>query len=112
MYCGSDFSVSDNPENEIYTFDFVNDLSSGELLVDTTPPVWSIALASGTDASVATRLSGSPVIQNGPGGALTATSQRVVGLLPGVRYILQAVVTTNQGNKKSLYSHVLGNQPQ
>lgn len=112
MYAGSDFSVSDNPESEVYSFDFVNDLSPGEILVDTTPPVWTIAVSRGTDADANSRLVGSPIIQNGPGGAMTATSQRVVGLQPGVLYMLQAVVTTNQSNKKSLFSHVQGEQPQ
>lgn len=112
MYAGTDFSVSDQDENEIYSFDFVNDLSTGELLVGSPPPVWTIAVVSGTDAAANSRLSGSPSVVNGPGGVLTATSQRIVGLVPGVRYLLRANVNTSQGNAKTLYSHVLGEQPQ
>ena len=38
----------------------------------------------------------------------TATTQRIAGLLPDVRYTLRAVVTTSFSNTLSLWSHVQG----
>ena len=38
----------------------------------------------------------------------TATIQRIGGLWPDVTYIVRAVVVTNQGNTRNLWSHVRG----
>lgn len=102
MYVGRDFDVADVGENEVYTLDFANDLGDGETLSTTT---WTIAVVTGTDASPSSHLSGSPVIDG------TASSQRITGLLGGVLYRVQAIVTTSASNTLSLYSHVLGNTP-
>lgn len=105
MYCGRDFDPADQSESEPYTLDFVNDLAAGETLTSAT---WTCAVAPDSraqDASASTRLSGSAATSG------TQTSQRVVGLLPGVKYILRAVAVTNQGNTRVLYSHVTGQAP-
>ena len=100
MYAGRDFDPSDNPESELYCFDFVNDLPSGATISAAT---WSCAVAAiseATDADAATRLQDSPINQG------TKSFHRVKNLQPGVTYRLQAVVDTNQGDKISLWAHV------
>lgn len=97
MYAGRDFDPSDVGENEVYTFDFVNDLASNESLQSAT---WTCAAVLGVDASASSRISGLATA------AGSLTSQRVTGLLPGVRYRLQALGVTNLSNTVSLYAHV------
>lgn len=96
MYAGRDFDPADPGENEIYTFDFVNDLASNEALQSA---VWTCAAVAGVDANAASCVIGTASV------LATKTSQRISGLLPGVRYLLQAKGVTNLGNTVSLYSH-------
>ncbi len=105
MYVGKDFDPADPSESEVYSFDFVRDLTEGESIASAT---WTIAVAADSaaaDPAAATRLSG------GPSNAGTITSQRVVGLLDGVKYVLSATVTSNLGNKATLFSHVTSRSP-
>lgn len=97
-FTGSDFDPMDAGESGMLGFDFVNDLASGETISNAT---WTCEAVEGTDAQAATRLVGSP--QN----TGTLTKQRVAGLVAGVRYLLQATVTTSAGNTLSLWSRVL-----
>lgn len=97
MYVGRDFDVADSGESEVYTLDFVNDLAASDSLATVT---WSLSVNQGTDPSPNSHLSGSAVI------AGTQTLQRISGLLPGVNYKVEAVVTTTLGNTVSLWSHV------
>ncbi len=97
MYVGRDFSPSDVGENEIYSLDFVNDLQSGETITAVT---FTMTVAQGVDATPSARLNGSP------GWTGTRTMQRCSGMLGGVTYTLQAVVTTSLGNTLSLFSHI------
>ena len=97
MYIGRDFDPGDVGENDVYTFDFVNNLNVGETLSSAT---WTCAAVTGADAAASTRLYGSASCSG------TQTSQRVYSLLPGVRYRLQALATTSLGNTKSLWAHV------
>ena len=76
MYVGRDFDPTDPGENEIFSFDFVNDLDSNESLQSAT---WTCAAVTGSDPAAASRISGSA------SAAGTQTSQRIAGLLPGVR---------------------------
>lgn len=62
--------------------------------------VWTCTVSQGTDPTPAARLSGAPQIFN-----TTTTTQKIIGGVVGVRYILQAVVTTAQGYTLSLFSH-------
>lgn len=102
MYCGRDFDPSDTGENEVYTIDFVNDLAPNEALMSA---VWTCAVVSGIDTAAATRISGAASV------ALSKSSQRITGLLPGVKYRLQAVAMTTFGNSVSLWSHVICQSP-
>jgi hypothetical protein len=100
MYAGKDFSPADQVESEIYSFDFVKDCASGETIASAT---WTCQVADdseGTDGSASSRVSGSSSNDG------TVTSQRIVGLRQGVKYVLQAVVVTNQSNTRSLWAHV------
>lgn len=105
MYVGRDFDASDPEENEPYSFDFQNDVPPGETI---TSAVWTCEVAddsAGDDEQAATRLSGAPTNSG------VITTHSVAGLQAGVKYLLQAVVTTNEGNVVSLWSHVLGRDP-
>jgi len=102
MFVGKDWDPSDPGENELYTLDFVNDLAANEAMTSAT---WTCAAVTGSDPSAASRISG-PASVSGK-----TTSQRVTGLLAGVRYRLQAIATTTFGNTVSLYSHVTCQSP-
>lgn len=100
MYVGRDFQPSDVGESETYTFDFVRDLGPDEAIIAAT---WTCRLAAdnvGTDDNAADHVA-LPATFDG-----TRTSQHVSGLVAGAKYVLQAVVETDQGNTISLWSHV------
>lgn len=101
MYVGSDYSPSDNPESEVYELDFVNDLATGDSI---SSAVWVCANASDSqvqDATPSARIIAGPFVTSA-----TKTSVRVSGLQTGVKYTLQANVTTTFGNNLTLFSHV------
>jgi hypothetical protein len=102
MYVGRDFDPSDVGENEAYTLDFVNDLAPNEALASAT---WSCQAVTGSDPAAASHVSGAASV------AGKTTSQRITGLLPGVKYRLQAVAATTFGNSVSLWSHVTCQSP-
>lgn len=106
MYVGRDFLPSDFGESEVYTFDFAKDLADGET-IETAEFVCSVAGDSvGDDASPQSHVSPVDAIISG-----TKTSQRIAGLLSGVKYVLQAIITTSDDNTKSLWSHVTCSTP-
>jgi uncharacterized membrane protein YkgB len=88
---------------------FVNDVTSGETISTVVGSAWNIAVQQGTDTNATAHIIGAAAIVI-PDGAtsLIATTQRISGLLPGVVYSVQAVVTTSLGNTKSLWAHVFG----
>jgi hypothetical protein len=102
MYVGRDFSPADVGESAEYTFDFVRDLAVGETITGATWVCWA---ESGSDPDAAARLIGAPSFSG------TRTTQRVAGLLAGVKYGLQAIVTTSANNVVSLFSYVRGQNP-
>lgn len=97
MYAGRDFHPADPGESEIYTFDFVNDVLSGETLSNAT---WTCEAIEGTDASASSRLSGAPSNTG------TKSSHRVANLQEGVKYRLRCVAVTSAGNTVSLFANV------
>ena len=97
MYCGADFSVCDPSESEIYAFNFVNDLTPGDTLASA---VWTCTVSQGVDANPSARLSGAASVYES-----TYTTQRIIGGVAGVSYILMATATTAQGNTLVLWSH-------
>lgn len=99
MYVGNDFDPSDTGEDEIYEFNFTLLLATGETIQSA---IWTCKVAAGTDPSPASRLQGAPATS--PDGA--KTQQWLSGLIPGNKYLLEAMVTTSIGQMKSLWSHV------
>jgi hypothetical protein len=100
MYVGRDFHPSDVGESEVYTFDFVKDLADGDIIVEAT---WHCTVAADSevaDAAAADHVA-LPATFEG-----TKTMQQVSGLVDGVKYVLQAVIGSEQGETKSLWSHV------
>ena len=105
MYAGRDFSPQEHDESEMLGLDFVNDLDSTETL---TSSVWQITVAAGVDPTPDHRQGPSLEVVP-PGSSLkTGTVQRIGGLLPGVTYVVRAVVITSTGNTRSLWSHIRG----
>ena len=106
MYAGRDFSPAEQIESQIFGFDLVNDLDPGEFLTTAT---WSLTVVQGTDGSPASHLIGSPLLLIPQGSTIvTATQQRIAGLLPDVLYLVRAVCSTSGANVKSLWSHIQG----
>lgn len=106
MYTGRDFPPADPGESEPYSFDFVKDLEAGEVI---TGANWTCIVAEdseGTDDDPSSRIG-----TGAPDNSGTFTRQVVAGLLPGVKYVLEATVTTSLGKTVSLWSHVECNQP-
>ncbi len=96
-----DFAPPPNPaESELYSFDFVNDLTPGDSIVASPAPVWACAVVAGTDPDPASRLVGDPTTFG------TTTTQRGAGFLPGVRYVLSATVKTAMGNTLVLWAYL------
>jgi len=106
MYVGRDFPPADPVEGRTYTLDFVNDIASGDTIVEA---VWYCTVADdsdGADENSADHVA-LPATYEG-----TKTLQFVSGLVDGVKYILKAVVGTQAGETVSLYSHVPCEAPQ
>ena len=108
MYVGRDFHPSDVGESEIYTFDFLNDLATGETITDASGFCSVAADSEGTDDLPQAHVSDDSDDMTITG---TKTSQRISGLAAGVKYVLQAIVTTSNSNTKSLWSHVVCREP-
>jgi hypothetical protein len=103
MYGNGDFDVIDVNEKPILTFDFSKyPLAAGETLAGVT---WLCTVADGTDATPSSRLIGSATISG------LVTQQQVGTLLAGVKYRMQAQVTTSAGQILDLYSFVLCQDP-
>jgi hypothetical protein len=104
VWVGADYQIMDVGENEVFGLNFVNDLPSGDSILSV---VFTLTVKDGygTDPNPSAHLNGTPGVSG------TTALQRLSGLLPGVTYILQAIVTTALGNTISLYSHVPTQSP-
>ncbi len=89
----------------------VNDLTAGETISTVVGGAWNISVSQGVDATASAHIIGAAQIVI-PDGATSniATTQRISGLNPDVKYAVQVVVTTSLGNTKSLWAHVLGDE--
>ena len=105
MYVGRDFDPADEIESEIYTMDFVRDLADGEAIIGAT---WYCTVAEDSEAADTNAADHVAIPATYSG---TKTMQHVSGLVAGVKYVLQAVIDTDQGNVKSLWSHVVCGDP-
>lgn len=105
MYVGRDFDPTDNGESERFTFDFVNDLQTGDVIETATWACEQAAKSAADDPNAASRISGAAVLDG------TKTTQRVTGMLPGVVYVLTAKVVSLMGDTISLWSHIECKEP-
>jgi|SRR5262245_33179666 len=86
--------------------DFINDLDNQEQLLSSR---WRIWVVQGTDPNPAKHLEGTSVVVVPLGSNLkTATIQRIGGLWPDVTYAVQAIVQTDRGNTRNLWTHIRG----
>lgn len=91
------FSITNTPESELFTFDFVNDLRPGDSIASAG---WTCSAAVGTDAGAAGRVTGSPTVLG------TRVTQRGGGFLPGVTYVMTALVHTALGDDLDLWAYL------
>lgn len=92
------FSITNTPESELFTFDFANDLRPGDSIASVTS--WTCGVAVGTDAGAAGRVSGSPTLFG------SRVTQRGGGFLPGVTYVMTALVHTALGDDLDLWAYL------
>lgn len=98
-YVGRDFDPAEQPESEPFGFDFTRDTRSGEAIMSA---AWTVTPVFGSDPDAQTRVLGDAAFSG------VLTSQRIMGLLPGVRYKIEATVMTNFGNDLTLHSFCVG----
>jgi hypothetical protein len=96
-YVGSDFSTTDDVESEVYGLNFAPIMGGGETIATVTSYLVAI---SGTDPDAATRLVGSPTINE------LVVSQMAGPLLANCTYRIGFTILTSLGMTKNLYSHV------
>lgn len=96
-----DFDPADPNESEFYSFDFKNELQSGEAVSSV---AFDLTLSQGVDADPTSRKDGSPVIDG------TVVRQRLTNLQAGAVYVLRALVNSSAGNELSLWSHIKCNK--
>lgn len=97
------FSSANQPESELFTFDFVNDLTPGDSILASPAPVWGLTVAVGSDPNAQMyRLFGLPTLSG------TRVTQAAGGFLPGVRYVMTCVVSTASGLKLELWAYLDG----
>lgn len=102
MYTGKDFSEM-NPSEEIpLTIDFVNDIPPDIAINSAT---FTSSVLRGEDADGANKVTGSITI-NG-----TKVTRKVKNVVGGVLYRLEATATLADNSKYTLFTHVLGRDP-
>jgi hypothetical protein len=90
-----EFSPTDPTTIGPYLFNFTPFLSPGESISTAT---WALSVISGTDASPASHLVGTPAISG------NAVTQVIGNLIGGVTYLALSTIVTSLGNQYSLWS--------
>jgi len=105
MYVGFDLDPFDEVDSRVLSADFAKLMAEGEAIIEAT---WYCTVAddSDTDDEDASDHVSIPATFSGQ-----KTFQHVSGLVSGVKYVLQAVVGTDEGNTYSLWSHVTCKAP-
>jgi len=101
MYAGRDFDPAQPVESMVFGFDFVKDLQVGDQV---TAATWSCSVSPSSDNP--DDAAASCVIGQAAVLPPTQTTQRIANLKAGVIYNLQADVTTQLGDKVSLWARV------
>jgi hypothetical protein len=107
-YVGADFDDADVGETVTFFFDFTGQLAANETITAVTGGQWVCSVAPDSevnDLNAANVASGPAQITGNIAG------QRFVGMVAGVRYLVQCFVTTNQGNNLEFWSHFFTDQP-
>src|SRR6185312_9915380 len=101
MPFGGEFSARTPGEAVVFSFDFFNDLATGDSIASATT---TLALYQGADPNAATLLIDSPTILSGLG-TNTVVAQKIgtnsnntTGFLPGVVYLWTITATTVNGD--------------
>lgn len=89
-------------DEEFFTFDYVEDLASGETIVSA---LWAIAVVTGTDPAASSMLFGASSISG------SKVTQMVINGLNNVRYLLTCQATTSNGQKITKYGSFLVSLP-
>lgn len=87
---------------EIFAFDFVKALSTGETI---TSASWAVTVLSGTDAAASTMASGPVTI------AGSKVSQLIINGVSGVRYLIECIATTSLTQRIPAYASLYVTDP-
>lgn len=98
-YVGRDFPNLDPTNQRDLTLDFVNDAARCDHVASAT---WTVEVVKGVDASYATRALGATTWRG------QLVTQRMGGLLDGVKYKVTALATMRSGEVIGLYSNITG----
>jgi hypothetical protein len=90
------FSPTNPPESELFTFDFVNDLRPGDSIASVTS--WTNSVVEGVDPNVAGTVVGAATIFG------TKVTQRMKNWAPGVIYSSCCLVHTAFGDDLDLWA--------
>lgn len=98
MYTGVDFYITNQNNDEVFGFDFVNDMQPGDTILTA---AWSLTVNNGQSAAPSTLFPGTFYYYSS-----TAVVNRISGLVAGVPYVLQCVVTTSLGDTLTLWTNI------
>lgn len=98
MRAQGEFTAINQPEKDVFAFDFASVLVDGETLTGIVGTQWTIGLMAGADPTPVSRLSGPAQLQG------TLIAQAVEGALSGVTYWVAGEVTTSRNRKLLLWA--------
>lgn len=84
------FTPKKQSEEKVYTFNMSSRLDSGETMISV---VFSVSVSSGLDSAPQNMISGNPSISG------TRVSQKIIGGVAGVIYVIIATIITSTGRK-------------
>lgn len=98
MYTGRDFIVANVEDRNVYGFDFVHDLQTGDSVQGQS---WSLTTRDGSGEAPSSLFVDTPWFVSE-----SSVCQAVSGLVSGTVYIIECVVTTRLGDTLSLWSYI------
>ena len=100
MYAGTDFTVIDVGEEDVFTFNFARGLGAGETLSSASV---AIGVNRGADPSPSSRLAGAAVVDST--GTQVSQTVNMIGGIAGNLYLLTATAVTSLSRTLILWSH-------